>query len=321
MSQTLKKLNEEIKTKMAEILKSAEMKEFVEKTKAATDSGSFEVVISTADFDRQGESIDQNGWDLTHYKTNPVVLWGHDYWSLPIGIADEIEPRDGNLVAKGRFAPAEANSFAQQVRKLYDLKIVRATSQITNIRVNHGGTSSTNYRNQRASQGVAGLSEDQRADSSESDRGDKRGIRQAHDQKRSRAVANRKSFAELQIHNSTSASPMVSNRKIRSVRRIRDASAHDLSKKRESSRMAKRRRRKVYNQRGRKKILQIIKRNHGVCGIRPASGFEGKALHEKNPAKVDVGRKQTIRAIPQPYQSENRRPNKNFIKPWRSRQT
>lgn len=128
MNETAKKLTEEIKAKMTEVLQSAEMREFVEKTKAATDSGSFEVVISTADFDRQGESIDQNGWDLTHYKTNPVVLWGHDYWSLPIGITDEIETRDGNLVAKGRFAPEEANPFAQQVRRLYDLKIVRATS-------------------------------------------------------------------------------------------------------------------------------------------------------------------------------------------------
>src|SRR3989344_9253765 len=128
MNEAAKKLTEEIKAKMTEILQSAEMREFVEKTKAATDSGSFEVVISTADMDRQGESIDQNGWDLTHYKTNPVVLWGHDYWSLPIGIADEIETRDGNLVAKGRFAPEEANPFAQQVRRLYDLKIVRATS-------------------------------------------------------------------------------------------------------------------------------------------------------------------------------------------------
>src|SRR3989338_269647 len=128
MNEAAKKLTEEIKAKMTEILQSAEIREFGEKTKAATDAGSFEVVISTADFDRQGESIDQNGWDLTHYKTNPVVLWGHDYWSLPIGIADEIETRDGNLVAKGRFAPEEANPFAQQVRRLYDLKIVRATS-------------------------------------------------------------------------------------------------------------------------------------------------------------------------------------------------
>lgn len=100
----------------------------IDQIKASEDSGSFEVVISTADIDRQGEVVDQGGWDLNFYKLNPVVLWGHDYHSLPIGVTDSIEIRDGKLIAKGRFAPAEANPFAQQVRKLYDLKIVRATS-------------------------------------------------------------------------------------------------------------------------------------------------------------------------------------------------
>lgn len=128
MNETLKKFTEELKGEMLKAFASPDIKEFVEKTKAATDTGSFEVIISTADIDRQGESVAQDGWDLSNYLSNPVVLWGHDYWSLPIGICDEIALNGGKLVAKGRFAPAEANPFAQQVRQLYDLKIVRATS-------------------------------------------------------------------------------------------------------------------------------------------------------------------------------------------------
>ena len=128
MNQTLKKLSEETRAKISELLLSKEWQDFVTKTKEATDTGSFEVVISTADVDRAGETIDQNGWELDNYLKNPVVLWGHDYWSLPIGITDEIKVEGGNLIAKGRFAPADANPFAQQVRKLYDLKIVRTTS-------------------------------------------------------------------------------------------------------------------------------------------------------------------------------------------------
>jgi HK97 family phage prohead protease len=125
-----KKLSEAIKSELASQLSNDDFKNFITKTKDASgeDTGTFEVIISTADCDRQGEIIDQNGWDLTNYKNNPVVLWGHDYWSLPIGICDSIEMVNGKLVAKGRFAPAEANPFAQQVRKLYDLKIVRTTS-------------------------------------------------------------------------------------------------------------------------------------------------------------------------------------------------
>lgn len=125
---TYKKLSEEIKSAMVEHLQSKEVQDFIEKTKAATDSGSFEVIVSTADIDRQGESIDQGGWNFALYKQNPIVLWAHDYSMLPIGVTESIETIDGKTVAKGKFAPEEANPFAQQVRRLYDLKIVRATS-------------------------------------------------------------------------------------------------------------------------------------------------------------------------------------------------
>ena len=125
---TYKKLSEEIKSALVEHLQSKEVQEFIEKTKAATDSGSFEVVVSTADIDRQGETIDQGGWNFVLYKQNPIVLWAHDYSMLPIGVTESIETIDGKTVAKGKFAPEEANPFAQQVRRLYDLKIVRATS-------------------------------------------------------------------------------------------------------------------------------------------------------------------------------------------------
>jgi len=128
MNESLKKLTEEVKNAMQGFLQTDEIKSFIAKTKEATDAGSFEVVISTEDTDRQGESVQLEGWDFSNYMANPVVLWAHDYKSLPIGVADEVVKKDGNIVAKGRFAPAEANPFAQQVRKLYDAKIQRATS-------------------------------------------------------------------------------------------------------------------------------------------------------------------------------------------------
>jgi HK97 family phage prohead protease len=126
---TLNKISTEISEKLFAYLKTPETKEFLEKMKASNeDSGTFEVIISTADKDRQGEIVNQEGWDLTHYKNNPVVLWGHNYTGLPIGVTDSIELKDGKLVAKGRFAPESANPFAQQVRRLYDAKILRTTS-------------------------------------------------------------------------------------------------------------------------------------------------------------------------------------------------
>jgi polyhydroxyalkanoate synthesis regulator phasin len=125
---TFQKLSEEIKSKISEQLKTKEVQEMVAKIKDAQDSGRFEVVISTGDVDRMGEVINPAGWDLEFYKMNPVVLWAHDYMSLPIGITESIEIKDGKLVATGKFAPADANLLAQQVRKLYDLGMQRATS-------------------------------------------------------------------------------------------------------------------------------------------------------------------------------------------------
>lgn len=127
----MKKLSEAIALEISERLASVDFKNLIENTKAAsdTDSGTFEVIITDETVDRYGEVIKVDGWDLVNYMLNPVVLWGHDHRSMPIGICTSIETTaDRKLLAKGRFAPEEANPFAQEVRRLYDLGIVRATS-------------------------------------------------------------------------------------------------------------------------------------------------------------------------------------------------
>lgn len=100
----------------------------IETIKAATEGGTFKVVVSTDNIDRSGESVKQDGWNLEHYKKNPIVLWAHDYASLPIGMCTKIEVVGNQLIAEGMFAPEEANPFAQQVRKLYDAGMITATS-------------------------------------------------------------------------------------------------------------------------------------------------------------------------------------------------
>jgi len=132
MNKTFELFTNEARAKFTATLETVEFSDFIAKTKAATDSGTFRVIISTAAPDRQGDSVDQNLWDLSNYLNNPVVLWAHDYYSLPIGVATKIEKQNvagaDVLVAEGKFAPADANPFAQQVRALYDAGIVRATS-------------------------------------------------------------------------------------------------------------------------------------------------------------------------------------------------
>jgi HK97 family phage prohead protease len=126
MKDELKSIGAELAAEIVERFQSAEVRKLLADTKAAADAatGTFEVVITTENLDRYQEVIKLDGWDLTHYLNNPVVLWGHDH-NQPIGMATSVEVVDGKMVAKGKFAPTDK---AQEVRKLYDFGIIRATS-------------------------------------------------------------------------------------------------------------------------------------------------------------------------------------------------
>lgn len=91
-------------------------------------NGTFEVIASTGDVDRDGEIIEPKGWELKNYLKNPVILWAHNYNALPIGTATHIEGTDKGLIIKGKFASKEANPLAQQVRKLFEEGIQKAVS-------------------------------------------------------------------------------------------------------------------------------------------------------------------------------------------------
>lgn len=108
-------------------LGSEETKSAIDATRNAPagEAGTFEVIITTENLDRYQEVISLNGWELEHYRNNPVVLWGHDHHQLPIGVATSVEIADGKMVAKGKFAP---HPFAQTIRQLYDMGMMRATS-------------------------------------------------------------------------------------------------------------------------------------------------------------------------------------------------
>jgi hypothetical protein len=127
-------MNETIKQFTADLLKDFQAslvknQDVVAAIKAAGDNaGSFKVVISTADEDRQGDQLDQSKWKLENYKENPVVLWAHNYTDPPIGICTSISVEGGQLIAVGKFAPSELNPFAAQIAGLYDAGFIKATS-------------------------------------------------------------------------------------------------------------------------------------------------------------------------------------------------
>lgn len=122
----MKKFTEELATELKSLFETASVRDALgamEKSQDA-ESGTFEVVITTENLDRYEEVISLSGWELEHYRNNPVVLWGHDHSCL-IGMATSVEVVDGKMIAKGKFAPTEQG---QEVRKLYDAGFLRATS-------------------------------------------------------------------------------------------------------------------------------------------------------------------------------------------------
>lgn len=122
----MKKLSSESVAKLKEVFETKEFKSLIESTEKATDTdtGTFEVVITTENIDRYEELILMDGWEVTHYLNNPVVLWGHDHSKL-IAVTTSLEIVDGKMIAKGKFAPTEEG---QEKRKLYEQGFLKATS-------------------------------------------------------------------------------------------------------------------------------------------------------------------------------------------------
>jgi HK97 family phage prohead protease len=84
--------------------------------------------ITTASPDRMGDTIAAAGWDLSNYLRNPVVLYGHDYRSLPIGRDEGISVDETGLVGTPRFTTAEQNPFGAMVYELILGRFLNAAS-------------------------------------------------------------------------------------------------------------------------------------------------------------------------------------------------
>ena len=85
-------------------------------------SRTFTAVASTADVDRDGDSISVEGWNLKEFKKNPVIPWGHNYSLPPVARAEKVYIKDDKLMVKIRFPQPETvgeNSFEDKIYKMY----------------------------------------------------------------------------------------------------------------------------------------------------------------------------------------------------------
>ncbi len=87
--------------------------------------------ISNERVDRDGDIIVQSGIDLKNFRSNPVVLWGHDSYSPPIGNSlkeelDKSSAADPKWIATVLFH--EATDLAKAVCELVRRRFIRAVS-------------------------------------------------------------------------------------------------------------------------------------------------------------------------------------------------
>ncbi len=76
--------------KAGKIQDTIELRCFVPFVKAEIDDDLFHWVFSSFDIDRSLERIDPCGWELEHYKSNPVILWAHNSAIPAIGYAKNV---------------------------------------------------------------------------------------------------------------------------------------------------------------------------------------------------------------------------------------
>ena len=86
-------------------------------------------IASTSRIDRYGDIIEQE-WDLADFWKNPVFLWSHNSWGLPIGWVREFEPNVERTATEARveFAPEGHDEFVDKLVRAVNLKLIRAVS-------------------------------------------------------------------------------------------------------------------------------------------------------------------------------------------------
>lgn len=92
------------------------------------DSRRLTFTISTGAVDRDRDTLAVDGWDVESYLKNPVLLWAHDSFSLPIGRAIAVVKRASALHATFEFATADLNPLAESVFKMLKAGFLKATS-------------------------------------------------------------------------------------------------------------------------------------------------------------------------------------------------
>lgn len=89
--------------------------------------GVLEAVVTTSAEDRHGENILTDGIDTKRYMENPVVLYGHDYYGLPIGKTIKLTEQKNKMKARFQLA-TDILPFAKTVYDMVKAGYINAVS-------------------------------------------------------------------------------------------------------------------------------------------------------------------------------------------------
>ena len=103
-------------------------KEFVTEIEAGADDRTIKFIISTGSADREKDIINPTGWDTANYLKNPVVLFAHDYNSLPVARTTSLRQEGDTLIAEAEFADESLNPAAEQVYQMLRQGYLRGAS-------------------------------------------------------------------------------------------------------------------------------------------------------------------------------------------------
>lgn len=84
--------------------------------------------ISSRALDRDGDTIDPNGWKMDNYRKNPVVLWAHDYGEPPVARSVKEWVEDEKLKSRAEFTPKELYPFGFMIFQMLKGGFLNTTS-------------------------------------------------------------------------------------------------------------------------------------------------------------------------------------------------
>lgn len=87
-----------------------------------------EFILSDESVDRLGDVISVAGWDLTNFKGNPVVLFGHRSDMPPIGLWKNLRVENGALRGTLDLAEEGTSPRIDEIRRLVQAGILKAVS-------------------------------------------------------------------------------------------------------------------------------------------------------------------------------------------------